>query len=403
MMNIMDENSDDELNCIDDININFAYQKQLLENLKNKYNVNITKPSTSSSSTSSQQSLSSKSSSIKRTDSSNSNASSDQQYMQGVKSNNNKISTKIANKNKPTKYENVTVIIDFELLKTYDQGILNELDSLEIKYELKNQLYSNLITWYYENDELDSAINTQCETALLILNWKDVIDYVSSNMLIKHIKSILEVLVGKKISLGLYGFENYFRYWKLQKQYDKQEKNCNKKYCDYKDSIKISRYELEYVLTELELRHSCCHQFLENTQELTQIISQYTKSIAQLPEKLEKHEKFKNLDFCMVKDARDCVLVDKNGNGSRRLWQQQLTAFDLVRLETAEAILSKYPTPSKLFQAYSNCSKAEGIKLLEDIPIRRAAGPLSTTRRVGPELSAKIYNFFNATDGNALI
>lgn len=56
----------------------------------------------------------------------------------------------------------------------------------------------------------------------------------------------------------------------------------------------------------------------------------------------------------MIKDNRDCVVVDKNGNGSRRLWQQQLTAFDLVRLETAEAILSKYPTPSKLFEVYTN-------------------------------------------------
>lgn len=43
----MAQNSDDDLHCIDDVNINFAYQKQLLENLKNKYNVNISKPSTS--------------------------------------------------------------------------------------------------------------------------------------------------------------------------------------------------------------------------------------------------------------------------------------------------------------------------------------------------------------------
>ncbi|KAK9703958.1 hypothetical protein QE152_g28999 [Popillia japonica] len=402
----MAQNSDDDLHCIDDVNINFAYQKQLLENLKNKYNVNISKPSTSNTtSTTSQQSLVSNTSSFKRIDSSSSDASSNQLFDQRVKSNNcNKITTKTGiNKSKPTIYENVTVIIDFELLKNYDQGILNELDSLEIKYELKNQLYSNLVTWFYINNELDSAINSECATAILILNWKDVVNYISSNTLINHIKSILEVLVGKKLTLGLYGFENYFRYWKLQKQYEKQENTSNKKYSDYKDSIKISRYELQYVLTELELRHSCCHRFIENIQELTQIISQYTKSIAQLPEKLEKKKKFINLDFCMIKDNRDCVVVDKNGNGSRRLWQQQLTAFDLVRLETAEAILSKYPTPSKLFEAYSNCDSNAGVKLLEDIPIRRAAGPLSTTRRVGPELSTKIYNFFNASDGNTLI
>lgn len=67
---------------------------------------------------------------------------------------------------------------------------------------------------------------------------------------------------------------------------------------------------------------------------------------------MEKNEKYKNLDFCLAKDTRDCVLVDKNGNGFRRLWQQQLTTFDLVRLETAEAILSKYSSPTQLFQVW---------------------------------------------------
>lgn len=42
--------------------------------------------------------------------------------------------------------------------------------------------------------------------------------------------------------------------------------------------------------------------------------------------------------------------MDKNGNGLQRLWQQQLTAFPLARLETAQAIASKYPTVSNLLE-----------------------------------------------------
>lgn len=41
--------------------------------------------------------------------------------------------------------------------------------------------------------------------------------------------------------------------------------------------------------------------------------------------------------------------------------------------------------------------------LLQDIPVRRAAGPLSATRKIGPEMSKKIYNFFTSLDGEALL
>lgn len=52
----------------------------------------------------------------------------------------------------------------------------------------------------------------------------------------------------------------------------------------------------------------------------------------------------------MAGENKDCVRVDKDGNGLQRLWNQQLTMFPLARLETAEAISSKFPTPSSLMQ-----------------------------------------------------
>lgn len=36
--------------------------------------------------------------------------------------------------------------------------------------------------------------------------------------------------------------------------------------------------------------------------------------------------------------------------------------------------------------------------LLADIPIRRGAGILASTRRIGPELSKKLHVFFTAKD-----
>ena len=41
--------------------------------------------------------------------------------------------------------------------------------------------------------------------------------------------------------------------------------------------------------------------------------------------------------------------------------------------------------------------------LLADIPIRRGTGPLTTSRRIGPEQSRRIYKFFTSKDGNQIV
>jgi hypothetical protein len=67
-----------------------------------------------------------------------------------------------------------------------------------------------------------------------------------------------------------------------------------------------------------------------------------------------RHEKHKqeqeNLQWYAVADSRDCVRVDKNGNGLLRLWQQQLCQFNRVTMETAQAITSVYRSPYALVQ-----------------------------------------------------
>ncbi|XP_069686939.1 transcriptional regulator ATRX isoform X2 [Periplaneta americana] len=101
-------------------------------------------------------------------------------------------------------------------------------------------------------------------------------------------------------------------------------------------------------------------------------------------------------------DSRDCVRVDKNGNGLLRLWQQQLSQFNRVGMETAQAITAVYRSPSALLEAYENCgSQKEAELLLESIPIRRGVGPLATTKKVGPDLSKKVHAFLTAVDGDA--
>lgn len=57
---------------------------------------------------------------------------------------------------------------------------------------------------------------------------------------------------------------------------------------------------------------------------------------------------------CYVSENnKDCVRVDKNGNGLQRLWQQHITSFQNASLETAEAVMSRFPTLKSLFQVFT--------------------------------------------------
>lgn len=108
-----------------------------------------------------------------------------------------------------------------------------------------------------------------------------------------------------------------------------------------------------------------------------------------------KNAKLENENFYFANDNKDSVKVVGTA-GLGRLWQQHLIKLPLITLETAEAIMSVYPMPQHLFDAYKSCSDPEN--LLKDVPIRRGAGPLSSSRRIGPEMSRKIFEYYHTID-----
>lgn len=119
-------------------------------------------------------------------------------------------------------------------------------------------------------------------------------------------------------------------------------------------------------------------------------------------------------NFYLANDNKDCVQV-KDNIGLTNLWKNHLCKFPAVTLDTAEAILKEYPTYSKLiqvcfikrlnlkgknkdnlssFQAYQS-NNANGPLLLAEIPIKRSGGALSSSsRKIGAELSRRIYEFY---------
>ncbi|XP_071055446.1 crossover junction endonuclease EME1 isoform X2 [Onthophagus taurus] len=290
----------------------------------------------------------------------------------------------------------ISITIDSNVINKFGQDILGKLQDAEIfsKITTQDQLFPGLITWEYSPALIDD--DKDINDVILILNWDELLSHIKSSNLLNYISSIQDILTNKTIYLGLLGIDDYFKYWKSQKA-------AQRTVSEYQDSIQVTRNELEMALTELQLANNCCYRNLNSSQDLIDLVLQYTKSIVQLPEKLEKSNKYKDYDFNILKVKKDSVSVDKDGNGLQRLWQHQLTMFEMARLETAEAIVGKFPTPSALYEACKDLSKDEGHKLIEEIPIRRAAGPHISTKKVGPKLSSKVYTFFNSINGDDVL
>ncbi|NXW09920.1 EME2 endonuclease, partial [Fregetta grallaria] len=140
--------------------------------------------------------------------------------------------------------------------------------------------------------------------------------------------------------------------------------------------------------------------FLDTWQEFGQHVSVLTKAIAKRPYKrqLESQE----LPFCAAGAWASGVRVEKDGTGLWQVWKRQIQQFNRVSPATAAAIAEAYPSPSLLLQAYEECSTEDEKRLLlSDIPVKSDVG--EKDRRVGPDLSRRIYLFMVSTDPDLVL
>ncbi|XP_014212150.1 crossover junction endonuclease EME1 [Copidosoma floridanum] len=322
---------------------------------------------------------------------------------------------KVASKTNPKDcMKSMEVIID-EGVKKYDffNDFSRTATENELKYSIKSQLIPNSITWKRRAeviyDEKEVNIEVVDENQLVIIwDCEETIKHVSENTLIPAISNIKSMMPCQQISLILYKTQGYFKYSKSAKDQtaqssadnNKQNKNRAKTGKGFSNYSKVSREQLEDLLVEIQMLFNAHSRLIDNADDMILMIKQYTKSLATRQSKMEKEEKLSELHWCISVDNKDSVKVDKDGNGFSRLWQQQLCQFPQASLETAEAITSVYKTPFQLMDAYEKCTEGVGEMLLKDIPIRRNAGILTSSKKIGPELSRKIYLMFTAMDGD---
>ncbi|XP_027847299.2 crossover junction endonuclease EME1-like [Aphis gossypii] len=274
----------------------------------------------------------------------------------------------------------ITVHIDINLLNyEYSKQIISEIESTDAKYVTNsNSTVLNSITW---SRHLSDTVSEDENFMLLI--WE--FDYV------KNLITSYELL--NKI--------NYIKLYKSQLSIIIDSTADQLKKIKSKKNGKNSGPDMLNTLEQMMLSCQVSFRFVENKNDIGLAVLYLTKSIAQKPYKLNKYkEEQDGCDWYASGHTKNCITVDKNGTGLTQLWRQMLSQFPLCGLETSEAIATAYESPIALLDAYDNCSsRLEGETLLQDIPVRRGFGPLASNRRIGPELSKKIYTFFTDNTG----
>lgn len=75
-----------------------------------------------------------------------------------------------------------------------------------------------------------------------------------------------------------------------------------------------------------------------------------------------------------------------------------------ISRDISSAIIRSYETPLELFNAYDQLpSLNDKMLLLADIVVRRGVGSLESSRKVGAEMSKRIYTLFSSLSSKEIL
>ncbi|KAJ3607972.1 hypothetical protein NHX12_025023 [Muraenolepis orangiensis] len=181
----------------------------------------------------------------------------------------------------------------------------------------------------------------------------------------------------------------------LEKLYRPQKVKRSKK--PQAEPPPVSLVDVEEAVVHLQLHTGVQVRFLASWKDFTNHIAMTTKAIAEAP---FKHDRDKTgFSFCLESEWAGGHKVDRAGVGLLQVWKRQIQQFNRVSPDVASAILAAYPSPQLLRQAYRRCrTDQERTGLLSQLVIRRGEGVTSTSRRVGPEMSKRLYLLLSSGD-----
>ncbi|KAH7943078.1 hypothetical protein HPB52_004895 [Rhipicephalus sanguineus] len=309
----------------------------------------------------------------------------------------------------------VTVVLDSRLLddEASLQLLCETLEQAEIRAEIQTLPVERAVCWrrtalsLNEDDCLLSRDQVEERDVMVVLPWDQFLHLVASQRqavrtqtsLSEHMMSISEVYPNRQLTYVVYGLEKYFKQQKSRANAEYRalvlgsQPAVRRRKPGVYDGVPLSRKDIQETLVPLQLDSGITVATKESTEELAEYLAKFTRALAERPHREAKQSR-------PLQHLAPGSL--SKHDSLRRTWQAQLEQFASVSRDVAEAIVCQYPAPKLLLQAYQACKqRAEGETLLADIQVRRGAGVLQSTRRVGPVVSGRIYRFFVATDQNA--
>ncbi|XP_069608492.1 crossover junction endonuclease EME1 [Ranitomeya imitator] len=300
----------------------------------------------------------------------------------------------------------VTVTIDTVLLQDGSGGqVLSALQAQETPCVIQAQPLPRSITWSRAGESIDGDTFCQEEAEILVLvPAEDFVAMIWSSKMedgdnTATLSSFVAHVVSKKSraipTLVVMEMEKYFKNQKtksrkkLQDAVRREAPKGNKRKRK-EEPPQLSKVDVEEALMVLQLHTDVHVWFLENWKEFSDFVCMFSKAVAEAPTKRQRDNS--SFSFYLDGEWAGGVKVERCGKGLLEVWKRQIQQFNRVSVEVASAIVGVYPSPQLLVKAYHRCrTDTERHNLLSDILVRRGEGVTSTSRRVGPELSKRIY------------
>ncbi|XP_068510984.1 crossover junction endonuclease EME1 [Anas acuta] len=308
----------------------------------------------------------------------------------------------------------ITVVLDPAILQVEGGAqVLAALQSANYSCVVERQAVPCSITWRRKAvipQTEDGDEWTEEPNVLILLRLEEFLSMVrgykqeaqgcaegQKETLQSFVAQVLKKMPGKILAMTVVEVEKYFRCLRAQSKKRLQQATAHRSEGDeqrrkeVQDSgLEISRLDVEEALVDLQLCTQVPVTFFASWEEVGEFATMFSKAVAEAPYKRQQEK----TGFSFYLENKWCrgVKVDPSGKGLFEVWKRQIQQFNRVSLEMAEAVVTAYPSPQLLDQAYSRCSsEQERENLLANILVRRGEGVTATSRRIGPELSRRIY------------
>lgn len=290
----------------------------------------------------------------------------------------------------------ITVCIHPALLQQDGSDILlDTLVSLDWKFSIESEQLVGSIAWTQDLPQQGEggmvSVVEEEEQVLLVLSLADFMDVVISVKRSIHSQGvemgvgsfwspILEFLNrdGKKVvTLLVTDSESDYR--------------SDAHSVPLQIKLGMDHLDIEEVLVYLQLYKNISVVFLDSWQEVTDHVCAVTKALSKRPFKLLTEGA--ELPFCVDGSWASGVRVEKDGSGLIQVWSRQIQQLNRVSPAVASAVTASYPSPQLLLQAYNSLGSEEDRKGLLAGLSAKSGGK---ERRVGPEISARVYRCLTA-------